>query len=160
MSEQITAHCKGIAKTHATWRQLTAYIVFGFSMGFLFGVLVHSVLVGLLFGVAVGSLSVIRPDFHRSAAIHRESECTEKAGAGELDIRRSAIVLPARYGADAALGSAKRAVARLDQGDVQAVSAWVRIPEAIADLERRTPSGSDTVHLKAPDSGTHRATPS
>lgn len=158
MSEQITARWERMAKTHEISRQLTAYIVFGFSMGFLFGVLVHSVFVGLLFGVAVGSLPIIRPDFHHSTAIHRESACTDKAGASELDIRRSAIILPARYGADAAFGSRKRAVVRLDQADVQAVSAWVRSghrgPGAARTNRKRHGS------LKAPDSGSHGATPS
>lgn len=146
MSEQITDDWEGTTKAHEASRQLAAYIVFGLSMGFLFGTLVNSVLGGVLFGVAIGSLPVIRPDFHRPATIHRERACPEGARANELDTWRSGIVLPTRYRADAAFGSVKRAVARPDQAEAQGTSAWVGIPDAITDLERRSPGESDAVH--------------
>lgn len=144
MTQQITDHVEDIGKSHETWRRLSAYIVFGLSMGFLFGTLVHSLLVGALFGLAIGSLAVIRPDSHRRATIGRESACTERAATSELDAWGSAIILPARYGAEAAFSSVKRADG--NQDGVQGNPAWVRTPRAITGLERRTPSGSNTVH--------------
>lgn len=146
MNQQITDYWEDIAPTHGTSRQFAAYVVFGLSMGFLFGTLVDSLFVGVLLGVAVGSLSVIRPDFHRPATIDRENACTKRAGTSELDIWRSEIILPTRYGEEAGFGSVKRADALLDDVDVQGSSACVQILNAVTDREQRTPGGSDTVH--------------
>jgi hypothetical protein len=47
----------------------------------------------------------------------------------ELDTWRAANILLKRYGHDALL----------DQADVQGCSAWIRIANAIAELDRRAP---------------------
>jgi len=151
MSQQFIDHSDGITRTYKTLRQFAAYfaayIVFGLSMGFLFGTLVQSLFVGVLFGVALGLFGLVRPDFHRrKTIIDRESVRTAQAATSEPDIWRSAIILPTRYAAEAALGSVKRADALLDHGDVRGSLAWIRTPKTITDLERRTPTAGDTVH--------------
>jgi hypothetical protein len=55
----------------------------------------------------------------------------------ELDTWRAASILLKRYGNEALFIAARRADALLDQGDVQGSSAWIRITNAIAELERK-----------------------
>lgn len=51
-----------------------------------------------------------------------------------------------QFGADAAVISATRADALLDQGDIDGFNAWKRIVAAINDLERTAPARDDTVN--------------
>lgn len=64
----------------------------------------------------------------------------------ELDIWRSANILSKRYVGEAAFIASKRADAPFDLGDVQGCWAWVRIAEAIAELERKSAGKGDRVH--------------
>ena len=54
----------------------------------------------------------------------------------DLDVWRSANELIKKHGGEAANFAAIRADALLDQGDVQGHAVWVRIINAIDDLQR------------------------
>jgi hypothetical protein len=64
----------------------------------------------------------------------------------EIDIWRTAAEMRRQFGADAAVISATRADALLDQGDIDGFNAWKRIVAAINDLERTAPARDDTVN--------------
>ena len=64
----------------------------------------------------------------------------------QKDIWRTAHLLLKEYGAEAELLAAQRADALLDLGDLEGLAVWKRIVGAIADLERKKPSSSESIN--------------
>lgn len=64
----------------------------------------------------------------------------------EIDIWRAAEQMQKRYGADAAIQSAMRADALLDQGDVAGFEVWNRVIAAINELERTATRNGEAKH--------------
>ncbi len=60
----------------------------------------------------------------------------------DIDIYRSAKLLVDRYGDGAAIEAMKRADALAAQGDTEGKVAWLRILEAIEELQSTVPSGA------------------
>ena len=60
----------------------------------------------------------------------------------DLDIYRAAHMLLERHGAEATLEAAKMIDAMLERGDIEGRAVWLRIKQAISDIEARQPSGS------------------
>jgi hypothetical protein len=58
----------------------------------------------------------------------------------DLDIYRAANMLIERYGRRAVAEAAKMIDAMLDHGDLESRTAWLRIKQAVADLQAR-PTG-------------------
>ena len=64
----------------------------------------------------------------------------------ENDIWRSAHILHSHCGNDAIVIATHRADVLLDRGDATGSCYWIRIAEAIAELNRKRPDQGDTVH--------------
>ncbi len=64
----------------------------------------------------------------------------------ELDIWRSAQVLVKCYGDSAATEAAMRADEFLDQGNRDGQRVWMRIMQAIEELQRERPKDGEAVH--------------
>lgn len=64
----------------------------------------------------------------------------------ESDIWRSASMLHIHCGGEALCVAARRADVLLDKGDVSGCSTWIRIAEAIAELDRQCPETGEAVH--------------
>jgi triphosphoribosyl-dephospho-CoA synthetase len=62
------------------------------------------------------------------------------------EIYRSASVMIRKYGENAALEAGIRADRLLDQGDIEGQCTWLRILNAIKELQNTTPSEGDIVH--------------
>ncbi len=64
----------------------------------------------------------------------------------DLDIYRAAQVMVKRYGDGAATEAAMRADEFLDQGHMNAKRVWMRIMQAIEELQRERPTDGEAVH--------------
>ncbi len=64
----------------------------------------------------------------------------------DLDLWRAAQVMVKRYGDGAAIEAAMRADEFLDQGDLDGKRLWMRIVEAIEELQRERPREGEAVH--------------
>ncbi len=64
----------------------------------------------------------------------------------DLDIFRSAKLLVAQHGEDAAIEAAMRADAMLAKGDLDGKRVWVRIMKAIDELQRTEPGPGERAH--------------
>ena len=64
----------------------------------------------------------------------------------DLDIWRAAQVMVKRYGKDAATEAAMRADEFLDQGIIDGQRVWMRIVQAIEELQREQPRDGEAVH--------------
>jgi hypothetical protein len=64
----------------------------------------------------------------------------------EFDIWKMALLMLRRYGADAAVATAKRADEFLDAGDQDGWVVWYRIVHAIQRLLAEEPSKGEAVH--------------
>jgi hypothetical protein len=64
----------------------------------------------------------------------------------EIDIWRSAEVLRKQYGEDAAVMAAMRADQLLDEGDMESFGVMKRVVQAINELDRVKPSGSESLN--------------
>ncbi len=63
----------------------------------------------------------------------------------DLDIWRAAQVMVKHYGKDAATEAAKRADEFLDQGIIDGERLWMRIMQAIEELQRERPKDGEAV---------------
>ncbi len=66
--------------------------------------------------------------------------------ASDLDLWRAAQVMVKRYGDGAATEAAMRADEFLDQGIIDGERLWVRIMQAIEELQRKQPRDGEAVH--------------
>ena len=64
----------------------------------------------------------------------------------DLDIWRAAQVMVKGYGDGAATEAAKRADEFLDQGNLDGKRLWMRIMQAIEELQRERPGDGEAVH--------------
>ncbi len=64
----------------------------------------------------------------------------------EPDVWRSASMLRTHYGGEALYVAARRADVLLDKGDAAGCSTWIRIAEAIVELDRKRPETGEAVH--------------
>ncbi len=64
----------------------------------------------------------------------------------DLDIWRAAQVMIKRYGDGAATEAAMRADEFLDQGIIDGKRVWMRIVQAIEELQRERPGDREAVH--------------
>ncbi len=64
----------------------------------------------------------------------------------DLDLWRAAQVMVKRYGKDAATEATMRADEFLDQGNLVGKRLWMRIMQAIEELQRERPRGGEKVH--------------
>ncbi len=64
----------------------------------------------------------------------------------DLDLWRAAQVMVKRYGDGAATEAAMRADEFLDQGNRVGQRLWMRIMQAIEELQRERPRGGEAVH--------------
>ncbi len=64
----------------------------------------------------------------------------------DLDLWRAAQVMVKRYGKDAATEAAMRADEFLDQGIIDGQRLWMRIVQAIEELQRERPGDGEAVH--------------
>ena len=64
----------------------------------------------------------------------------------DLDLYRSARLLIDQHGEDAARDAAMRADALLEAGDMEGRRVWLRIREAIKDLQRTRPRRDEPTH--------------
>ena len=64
----------------------------------------------------------------------------------DLDIWRAAQVMVKRYGDSAATEAAMRADEFLDQGNMDAKRLWMRIMQAIEELQRERPKDGEAMH--------------
>ncbi len=64
----------------------------------------------------------------------------------DLDLWRAAQVMVKRYGKDAATEAAMRADEFLDQGIIDGQRLWMRIIQAIEELQRERPTEGEAVH--------------
>ena len=64
----------------------------------------------------------------------------------DLDIWRAAQVMSKRYGDGAATEAAQRANEFLDQGNLDGQRVWMRIVQAIEELQRERPRAGEAVH--------------
>ncbi len=64
----------------------------------------------------------------------------------DLDLWRAAQVMVKRYGKDAATEAAMRADEFLDQGNLDGKRLWMRIMQAIEELQRERPGRGEAVH--------------
>ena len=89
----------------------------------------------------------------REAAVARtspsRSPCDARDDAlmlSDLDLWRAAQVMVKRYGKDAATEAAMRADEFLDQGIIDGKRLWMRIMQAIEELQRERPGDGEAVH--------------
>ncbi len=64
----------------------------------------------------------------------------------DLDIWRAAQAMVKRYGDGAAIEAAMRADEFLDQGNLDGQRLWMRITQAIEELQRERPRDGEAVH--------------
>ncbi len=64
----------------------------------------------------------------------------------EIDIYRSAKLLIDQHGDSAATEAAMRADEFLDQGNMDGKRVWMRIMQAIEELQRERPGDGEAVH--------------
>ncbi len=64
----------------------------------------------------------------------------------DLDIWRAARVMVKHYGDSAATEAAMRADEFLDQGIINGQRLWIRIVQAIEELQRERPGDGEAVH--------------
>ncbi len=64
----------------------------------------------------------------------------------DLDLWRAAQVMVKRYGKDAATEAAGRADEFLDPGIIDGQRLWMRIMQAIEELQRERPGDGEAVH--------------
>ncbi len=60
----------------------------------------------------------------------------------DIDLWRAAELLVDRYGDGAAIEAAKRADDMLEQGDMEGKAVWLRILEAVKELQNTVPRGA------------------
>ena len=64
----------------------------------------------------------------------------------DLDIRRAAEQVRKMSGEDAAIQSARRADALMDQGDIEGFNMWNRVVVILAELKRTRPRDGEARH--------------
>ncbi len=64
----------------------------------------------------------------------------------DLDLWRAARIMVKRYGDGAATEAAMRADEFLDQGNLDGERLWLRIMQAIEELQRERPRDGEAVH--------------
>ncbi len=64
----------------------------------------------------------------------------------DLDIYRSAKLLIDQHGDEASIEAAMRADEFLDQGNMDGQRVWMRIMQAIEELQRQRPNDGEAVH--------------
>ncbi len=64
----------------------------------------------------------------------------------DLDLWRAANVMVKRYGTGATIEAAMRADEFLDQGNLDGQRLWMRIMQAIEELQRKRPRDGEAVH--------------
>jgi hypothetical protein len=64
----------------------------------------------------------------------------------EIDIWRTAAEMRRQFGEDAAVISATRADAMLDQGDIDGFNVWKKVVAAINELDRKAPKGGEAIN--------------
>ncbi len=64
----------------------------------------------------------------------------------DLDIWRAARIMVKRYGKDAATEATGRADEFLDQGNIDGQRLWMRIVQAIEEMQRERPREGEATH--------------
>jgi len=64
----------------------------------------------------------------------------------DLDIYRSAVAFIKQHGDEAPIHAAMKADAMLERGDMDGRAVWLRIVDAIRDMQRETPRPGEHRH--------------
>ena len=64
----------------------------------------------------------------------------------DIDVYRSATLLIDKHGAEASIHAAMKADDMLERGDMDGRSVWLRIVDAIKDMQRETPRPGEHRH--------------
>ncbi len=64
----------------------------------------------------------------------------------DIDVYRSATLLIDKHGAEASIHAAMKADDMLERGDMDGRAVWLRIVDAIKDMQRETPRPGEHRH--------------
>ena len=64
----------------------------------------------------------------------------------DIDVFRSAVALIKQHGDEAPIHAAMKADAMLERGDMDGRAVWLRIVDAIKDMQRETPRPGEHRH--------------